>query len=238
MNTEEIFEKIEEYRTCELQSEETHWNNREINIPVLNKKFKVNGFGVCDGKDNFEKGSYRYYLEFNNDNNKSNKSLTVLLMNPSDKTYPDKHIDNTIKNALRIGFVEKYSKVIILNSFAKICGNGSEAETYYNTMSKDDKLIEDENKKFVEEILKNADDILFACGSKVSEELYQNYLTILKISNKKIWSYAKDRTKYKNRPRHLSTQSPKNRTRFNEFLKKPTKYELKIIYNNGVLSIK
>lgn len=237
MNTEEIFEKIEEYRTCELQSEETHWNNREINIPVLNKKFKVNGFGVCENSK-FEKGSYRYYLEFNIDNNKSNKSLTVLLMNPSDKTYPDKHIDNTIKNALRIGFVEKYSKVIILNSFAKICGNGSEAETYYNNMTDNDKCIEDENKKFVEEILKNAEDILFACGGKVLEELYQNYLTILKNSNKKIWSYATDRTKSKNRPRHLSTQSPENRTRFNEFIKKPTKYELKIIDNNGVLSIK
>ncbi len=232
MNVEEIFEKIEKNR----ENTNTHWSEKKIQLPDNGEIFKVNGFGICED-DNFEKGSFRYYLEFDINSIKNNKSLVVLLMNPSDKTNPKKqNIDNTIKNALKIGFSMNYSKVIILNSFAKICGNGKEAEKYYLTMKKEDKTsknrtVEDINEDFVKRFLNDTDEILLACGSGISEDLYQKYLKTLNIANKKTWSYAEKNKK--GRPRHLSTQSKYNLNKFKCFIKNPQKNYLIIKEDDG-----
>lgn len=151
-------------------------------------------------------------------------------MNPSDKTNPDKtnpdenNIDNTIKNALKIAYSSEYSKVKIFNSFAKICGNGNEAKEYYKNKNKN---IENINNDFVKNSLKNADEILLACGDGITVALYQDYLKILNESKKKLWTYSKDLTS-KYRPRHLSTQSQINRELFENFIKTKEKHYLKI----------
>lgn len=223
-NIEEIEKEIEKYQKGENKK---HWQNKNIDITIKGKEtsFSVNGFGICEN-NNFSIESYRYYLEFEINGIKNDKVLTVLLMNPSDKTDPNKNnIDNTIKNALKIAYALEYSKVKIFNSFAKICGNGDEAKKYYKNKNKD---IENVNKGFVKNHLEKTGEILLACGDGVTATLYQDYLNILNGFEKKLWTYAETLTT-KNRPRHLSIQSQINRELFEKFIDSKEKHFIKIL---------
>ena len=232
MNVEDIEKEIKKYQNGDKKN---FWENKKIDINIKGKEtsFSVNGFGICEN-DDFSIESYRYYLEFEINGIKNDKVLTVLLMNPSDKTNPDKsNIDNTIKNALKFAYTLGYSKVKIFNSFAKICGNGNEAKKYYKNKNKN---IENINNNFVKNSLKNADEILLACGDGITVALYQDYLKILNESKKKLWTYSKGLTS-KHRPRHLSTQSQINRELFENFIKTKEKYYLKIEEVKGKLFV-
>lgn len=238
MNIDEIEKKIEEYQKGPVNK---HWKDKIIDIETETGKtsFKVNGFGICED-NNFAEESFRYYLEFEINEIKNNKVLTVLLMNPSDKTNPDKNnnIDNTIKNALKIAYSLKYSKIKIFNSFARICGNSNKAKTYYEKYYNE--KIENINKNFVKNQLKSdkTEDILLACGDGITKELYQDYLNTLKEFEKNLWTYAKILTT-KKRPRHLSIQSKENRKLFKNFINSKEKYYIEIIKNeNEKLSIR
>lgn len=153
--------------------------------------------------------------------------MYVLLMNPSN-TFPPKSIDSTIQNVIRVAYaLKEFKKVVILNSFSKICGNGEEAKKYFK--NKNVKL-EEKNEKLVINFLESVDEILIACGDGVSEEQYQSYLTQLK--DKKIWTYANSLT-LNSRPRHLSIQHSENRNQFYEFIKNPQKNYLIIKEDDG-----
>lgn len=226
MNVEDIEKEIEKYHD-KKKDDKLYWKDKEITIKD-DEKFTVHGFGICEN-DNFSIESYRYYLEFEINGIKNDKVLTVLLMNPSNETCPDKNIDNTIQNALKIAYALEYSKVKIFNSFAKIYADDDKANDYYKEKNED---IEKVNKKFVKRHLKEADEILLACGGEISDDLYQYYLKILNSSGKnlKLWTYAETLTKNEQRPRHLSRRSPINRKLISKFINNINriKYYLKI----------
>ena len=49
--------------------------------------------------------------------------MNDLVINPSN-TFPDKSIDSTIQNVIRVAYaLKEFKKVVILNSFSKIWGN-------------------------------------------------------------------------------------------------------------------
>lgn len=198
----------------------------------IENKIEVCGFGIYE-ENKCTKGGHRYYLEFNLENNEINsqKTMYVLLMNPSN-TFPDKSIDSTIQNVIRVAYaLKEFKKVVILNSFSKICGNGEEAKKYFK--NKNVKL-EEKNEKIVMNFLESVDEILIACGDGVSEEQYQSYLTQLK--DKKIWTYANSLT-LNSRPRHLSIQHSENRNQFYEFINNPQKNYLIIKEDNEKFSV-
>lgn len=198
----------------------------------IENKIEVCGFGIYE-ENKCTKGGHRYYLEFNLENNEINsqKTMYVLLMNPSN-TFPPKSIDSTIQNVIRVAYaLKEFKKVVILNSFSKICGNGEEAKKYFK--NKNVKL-EEKNEKLVINFLESVDEILIACGDGVSEEQYQSYLTQLK--DKKIWTYANSLT-LNSRPRHLSIQHSENRNQFYEFIKNPQKNYLIIKEDNEKFSV-
>lgn len=225
MNVEEILNKI----GC--TKSETIKNTiafRKKEKGEIENKIEVCGFGIYE-ENKCTKGGHRYYLEFNLENNEINsqKTMYVLLMNPSN-TFPQKSIDSTIQNVIRVAYaLKEFKKVVILNSFSKICGNGEEAKKYFK--NKNVKL-EEKNEKLVINFLESVDEILIACGDGVSEEQYQSYLTQLK--DKKIWTYANSLT-LNSRPRHLSIQHSENRNQFYEFIKNPQKNYLIIKEDDG-----
>lgn len=229
MNVEEILNKI----GC--TKSETIKNTiafRKKEKGEIENKIEVCGFGIYE-ENKCTKGGHRYYLEFNLENNEINsqKTMYVLLMNPSN-TFPPKSIDSTIQNVIRVAYaLKEFKKVVILNSFSKICGNGEEAKKYFK--NKNVKL-EEKNEKLVINFLESVDEILIACGDGVSEEQYQSYLTQLK--DKKIWTYANSLT-LNSRPRHLSIQHSENRNQFYEFIKNPQKNYLIIKEDNEKFSV-
>lgn len=225
MNVEEILNK----KGC--TKSETIKNTiafRKKEKGEIENKIEVCGFGIYE-ENKCTKGGHRYYLEFNLENNEINsqKTMYVLLMNPSN-TFPQKSIDSTIQNVIRVAYaLKEFKKVVILNSFSKICGNGEEAKKYFK--NKNVKL-EEKNEKLVINFLESVDEILIACGDGVSGEQYQSYLTQLK--DKKIWTYANSLT-LNSRPRHLSIRSSENRNQFYEFIKNPQKNYLIIKEDDG-----
>lgn len=229
MNVEEILNKIE---CTKLETIENTIAFRKKEKGEIENKIEVCGFGIYE-ENQCIKGGHRYYLEFNLENNEINsqKTMYVLLMNPSN-TFPPKSIDSTIQNVIRVAYaLKEFKKVVILNSFSKICGNGEEAKKYFK--NKNVKL-EEKNEKLVINFLESVDEILIACGDGVSEEQYQSYLTQLK--DKKIWTYANSLT-LNSRPRHLSIQHSENRNQFYEFIKNPQKNYLIIKEDNEKFSV-
>ena len=234
MNVEEILNKIE---CTKSETIENTIAFRKKEKGEIENKIEVYGFGIYEG-NKCTKGGNRYYLEFNLKNNEidSQKTMYVLLMNPSN-TFPKKSIDSTIQNVIRVAYASKeFKKVVILNSFSKICGNGEEAKKYFKRLGNESNhkdvhvQFEKKNKDFVTTILNDVDEILIACGNGVLEEQYQDYLSQLK--DKKIWTYSNSLTS-NSRPRHLSIQHPENRNQFYEFIKNPQKHYLTIKKDNG-----
>lgn len=229
MNVEEILNKIGCTKSKPITKKITF---RKKEKGEIENKIEVCGLGIYE-ENKCKKCGNRYYLEFNLKNNEidSQKTMYVLLMNPSN-TFPDKSIDSTIQNVIRVAYaIKEFKKVVILNSFSKICGNGEEAKKYFKRLENESNhkdvhvQFEKKNKDFVTTILNDVDEILIACGDGVSEEQYQSYLTQLK--DKKIWTYANSLT-LNSRPRHLSIRSSENRNQFYKFIKNTRKNYLTV----------
>lgn len=188
MNVEEIEKEIEKYQKGENKK---HWQNKKIDITIKGKEtsFSVNGFGICEN-DNFSIESYRYYLEFEIINPKGNKgSIVSIMMNPSDQTNPDNQtIDSTVTNVIRMAYVSGYSKVIILNSFPYINGNGKQSLEKFDEISDNNQLKI--NKGFIKNFLENIKnhDILLAWGGDM-KNTKEDYAKILKKYEDKIFVY-------------------------------------------------
>lgn len=217
MNVEEILNKIKEYK--DYKNNNTHWFEKEIQLLDNGEKFKVNGFGICED-DKFDKGSFRYYLEFDIINPQGNKgNLVSIMMNPSSETDPaNKKIDLTVTNVIRMAYVSGYSKVIILNSFPYINGNGKES------LEKNNKSMDSQknelNKDFINKILKeNIDnqDILLAWGGNIKNTV-EDYSKFLKPYENQNKIYVYDITK-NSFPMH---PSPFNKEKVNNALKSKT----------------
>ena len=107
MNVEEILNK----KGC--TKSETIENKivfRKKEKGEIENKIEVYGFGIYE-KNQCKKGGHRYYLEFELKNSEvdSQKTMYVLLMNPSN-TFPDKSIDLTIQNVIRVAYALKEFK--------------------------------------------------------------------------------------------------------------------------------
>lgn len=229
MKVEEILNKIE---CTKLETIENTIAFRKKEKGEIENKIEVCGFGIYE-ENQCIKGGHRYYLEFKLKNSEvdSSKTMYVLLMNPSN-TFPKKSIDSTIQNVIRVAYASKeFKKVVILNSFSKICGNGEEAKKYFKQLENESNhkdvhvQFEKKNKNFVTTILNDVDEILIACGDGVLEEQYQDYLSQLK--DKKIWTYSNSLT-LNSRPRHLSIRSSENRNQFYKFIKNTKKNYLTV----------
>lgn len=221
MNVEEILNKIKEYRK-DYKNNNTHWSKKEIQLPDNGGKFKVNGFGICKD-DQFDKGSFRYYLEFDIINPQGNKrNLVSIMMNPSSETNPtnNQKIDSTVTNVIRMAYVSGYSKVIILNSFPYINGNGTESLEKNNNSkgSQENKL----NKEFINKFLKDKEnnqdiDILLAWGGNIKNTV-EDYSKSLEPYEEQNKIYVYDITK-NSFPMH---PSPFNKEKVNNALKSKT----------------
>lgn len=216
MNVEEIFEKIEKYR----ENTNTHWSEKKIQLPDNGEIFKVNGFGICED-DNFEKGKFRYYLEFDINSHGNKGSLVSIMMNPSSETDPaNKKIDLTVTNVIRMAYVSGYSKVIILNSFPYINGNGTESLEKNNNSkdSQENKLNKDFINNFLKANVNNQDiDILLAWGGNIKNTV-EDYSKFLKPYENQNKIYVYDITK-NSFPMH---PSPFNKEKVNNALKSKT----------------
>ena len=197
----------------------------------------VIGFGIYD-KELENKNRFYLYIKWKNNNN-IDKSLTVLLMNPSNsfpKDIAEKKkykpgFDQTIRNLINFANKQKYNQVEVLNTFSHIESNGKDAKKYYKTTYKgscEDKL----NYNIIEKIINNSKEVLVAYGSNIDEGLHNKYLELLKKIKKekkekkekkdiKLYTYAQELTK-NGRPRHLSLQSYNN-------VQNKRLYELKIV---------
>lgn len=136
-----------------------------------NSKINVKGFGFYDKKNPEQEKGNRYYLELeiNELEKKEEKKLIVIMMNPS-KTYNNK-IDASVANATRLAYKAKeYSKIVILNSFPLIDGNGKTASKTFKKKVNDNENNEiNNNLKFIEEYIKQnlQETYLIAWGDKV-----------------------------------------------------------------------
>lgn len=207
-NIEKINKKIEEYRKG--VEKKVYWKNKEIKIDIniTEKSFTVNGFGICEN-DNFEESNFRYYLEFDINNPLEKKGTIVsIMMNPSDKTNPENNlIDSTVTNVIKMAYVSGYSKVIILNSFPYINGNGKESLNEKNNSEDKNKL----NREFIYEFLKenvNNVDILLAWGGQIKNTI-ADFNEVLKPynTNEKIYVYDITADKF---PMHPSPYNEEN----------------------------
>lgn len=232
MTKEEILNIINQMR--QDKNDEFSWSE-----PIEDKYFQkkgienVQGFGVYDKKLKIENRFCLYIKLGNSDkNNNTNKSLTVLLMNPSN-TFPKDiakqkkckpGFDQTIRNLITFANEKEYNQIVVLNTFPYIESDSKEANKHYkdNKNEKPNKL----NKKFVEKIINNSKEVLVTYGSSIDNELHNRYLKLLKniIKDKKdikLYTYAQELTK-NGRPRHLSLQSYNN-------VQNKGLYELKIV---------
>ena len=207
MNVVDIEKEIKKYQN-DANKKNWHWNNKKIDINIKGKEtsFSVNGFGICEN-DNFSKTSYRYYLEFEIINPKGNKgSIASIMMNPSDQTNPVKQaIDSTVTNVIRMAYVSGYLKVIILNSFPYINGNGKASLKEHD--ENHDYKEKEVNTNFRVDFLENQynQDILLAWGGDI-KNTKQDYGEILKKYEDKIYVYNITKSNF---PMHPSPYNQK-----------------------------
>lgn len=221
------------------QGKKYKWSKRIKDIDYFKKQNinNITGYGIYEYEyDTEPKNRFCLYIKLGNSNknNNTNKSLTVLLMNPSN-TFPKDiakqkkckpGFDQTIRNLITFANEKEYNQIVVLNTFPYIESDSKKANKHYkdNKNEKPNKL----NKKFVEKIINNSKEVLVAYGSNIDEDLHNEYLELLKNIKKekkdiKLYTYASELTKGRSpRPRHFSQQSYNN-------IKNPALYELKIV---------
>ncbi len=166
---------------------------------------EVKGFAYYDCETPKAKSDcYRYYLELEMNNPKNNKTLVVLMLNPSN-TFPAMNgkkstVDGTVKNAVRIAYKAGYSKVIILNSFNYIDGNSLTAIKSMKQTSNDT------NTTIILNVLKEHKELMIAWGTKVRQKDKNNILSSIWdiATDLKIFAYAWN--KKSNCPYHPATR--------------------------------
>lgn len=204
MNKEEIFKNIPHikvYRHDITDSFDLYFGQNKNNKD--NCRIDVKGFAYYNCENPKTKsGCYRYYLEL--EINNSNKTLVVLMLNPSN-TFPEMNgkkstVDGTVKNAVRIAYKAGYSKVIILNSFNYIDGNSLTA-----IKSTKQSSIEI-NTKIISNVLKEHKNLMIAWGTKVRKRDKNSILSSIWdiATDLKIYAYAWN--KNSNCPYHPATR--------------------------------
>ena len=206
MNKEEIFKNISHikaYRHDITDSFDLYFGQNKNN--KNNCLIEVNGFAYYDCETPKAKSDcYRYDLELEMNNPKNNKTLVVLMLNPSN-TFPEMNgkkstVDGTVKNAVRIAYKAGYSKVIILNSFNYIDGNSL---TAIKTTKQSSTEI---NTKIISNVLTEHKDLMIALGTKVRQKDKNSILSSIWdiVTDLKIYAYAWN--KNSNCPYHPATR--------------------------------
>ena len=206
MNKDEIFKNIphiKAYRHDITDSFDLYFGQNKNN--ENNCLIEVNGFAYYDCETPKAKSDcYRYYLELEMNNPKNNKTLVVLMLNPSN-TFPEMNgkkstVDGTVKNAVRIAYKAGYSKVIILNSFNYIDGNSLTA------IKSTKQTSNDINTKIILNVLKEHKDLMIAWGTKVRQKDKNNILSSIWdiATDLKIFAYAWN--EHSNCPYHPATR--------------------------------
>ncbi len=196
------------------------WVSKKYVYNFPNEKIFVKGFGYYDTNEpKRRKGprkDHRYYLEFNIDGRTNGNIITAIMMNPSNTFPASKNkkstIDFTVKNVIRMAYqLGKYSKIVILNSFALIDGNGAEAHS-------DNQSLQKKNLDIIEAYIKeNKDsDYLLAWGNNAEDtDKIRNFLKN-NISENKILVYKT--TKNGNYPCHPSIRVENSYKYVSDFL--------------------
>lgn len=218
MNKENIFKNIQQIKPYKFDisdSFDLYFGQSKNN--GNNCRIDAKGFAYYNCKNPKAKSDcYRYYLELNINN--SNKTLVVLMLNPSN-TFPEMDgkkstVDGTVKNAVRIAYKAGYSKVIILNSFNFIDGNSLTAIKSANRTSNDI------NTKIISNVLTEHKDLMIAWGTKVRQKDKNIILNSIwdKVTDLKIYAYAWN--KNSNCPYHPATRvdNKKNNYPLSKFL--------------------
>ena len=204
MNKAKIFKNIQNitpYKFDISDSFDLYFGQNKNN--ENNCRIDVKGFAYYNCESPKAKTDcYRYYLEL--EINNSNKTLVVLMLNPSN-TFPEMNgkkstVDGTVKNAVRIAYKAGYSKVIILNSFNYIDGNSLTAIKSASQTSNDI------NAKIISNVLTEHKDLMIAWGTKVRQKDKNIILKSIwdKVTYLKIYAYAWN--KNSNCPYHPATR--------------------------------
>ena len=155
------------------------------------EKIKVTGFGYYDTDEPKRKNNnHRYYLELEIKGITNTNTLTAIMMNPSN-TFPNSKnkkstIDSTVKNVIRMAYLLKYSKIIVLNSFALIDGDGKNTHSD-NSQKKNLAIIE----AYIKEN-KNSDYLLAWGNNAEDTDKICKYLKD-NIDKNKIFVYKKNK---------------------------------------------
>lgn len=160
--------------------------NREDNCHL-----NVNGFAYYNCENPKAKTDCcRYYLELNIEKAEQNKTLVVLMLNPSN-TFPEMNgkkstIDGTVKNTIRIAYKAGYSKVIILNTFNFIDGNSITAMKSAKETSNEISI------RIISNVLTEHKDLMIAWGTKVRKKDKAKILSSIwdKATGLNIFAYA------------------------------------------------
>lgn len=238
MNKEKIFKNIQNitpYKFDISDSFDLYFGQNKNN--KNNCRIDVKGFAYYNCENPKAKSDcYRYYLEL--EINNSNKTLVVLMLNPSN-TFPEMNgkkstVDGTVKNAVRIAYKAGYSKVIILNSFNYIDGNSLTAIKSASQTSNDI------NTKIISNVLIEHKDLMIAWGTKVRQKDKNIILSSIwdKITDLKIYAYAWN--KNSNCPYHPATRvdNKKNGFPLTKFLTGKTNLlELAVIKQNDKFNL-
>lgn len=206
MNKEKIFKNIKNITPYEFEisdSFDLYFGQSKNN--KNNCRIDVKGFAYYNSENPKAKSDcYRYYLELEINNSQDNKTLVVLMLNPSN-TFPEMNgkkstVDGTVKNAVRIAYKAGYSKVIILNSFNYIDGNSITAIKSANQTSNDI------NTKIILNVLTEHKDLMIAWGTKVCQKDKNIILSSIWdiVTDLKIYAYAWN--KNSNCPYHPATR--------------------------------
>lgn len=178
------FEYIFEEKLIIDEKSEDHKNKCNFNNRINKEPYK----------NFYDKHLFRYSLKCKT--NKTGKSITVILMNPS---YADEYgLDSTLCNVRK--FLEKntnFSEFEVLNVFPIRTPNSKNLPKLMNNYPE----IQEKNNQYIRKILSNSKDVLIAWGEK-----YHNKATwifeFLKGKNVYTYSVNKDGT-----PKHFAPQA-------------------------------
>lgn len=118
-----------------------------------NKEIKVNGIGYYSNDINKPQNRYLLKIKILSNTKHSSNELVVIMLNPSESGKRGIFIDQTITNIIKIANDTGYNSIAILNLITIINPNPNNIEK-----------SEPVNIEFIEQEIKNSENILIAWG--------------------------------------------------------------------------
>lgn len=131
-----------------------HWTNLETSKTMNYSKREALSIS-----QNFSSPYFKYRYYYSKSWGDKTNILTFIMFNPS--TADINNDDATIKNCIKIAYHSGFEGIEVVNLFSLRSPNVS----YLNKIAQIDEIQNDENKAYLEKVLANSKNIVFAWGS-------------------------------------------------------------------------